>query len=362
MSVNPSILVGDPAPWFVQQGSDAHGDYHFDKAAGRYSVLFFFHSSLESDVTASFERLAAHGSRIDGIHTLFFGVTNDPQDRERLQALSSNPAIRFFWDTDHKVSTLYGFAADTRPFWLLVDPMLRVRAVFPHGPHVIDEILPILAAIPSMMMRETSGPVPALILSDVFEPEFCDRLIRHYKEKGARPSGIFMENTPGRSVPVLDSMFKRRRDCPIEDAHLVNQVQLRITRRIVPEIRKVFQFNATRLERLIIACYAARERGRFGPHRDDTLTAAAHRRFAVSINLNDAFAGGQVTFPEFSPRGLAPPAGGALVFSCGLMHKVDPITQGERFACLTFLYDEEAARIREANWQAARASRRNTAG
>lgn len=355
MSASPSILVGDPAPWFVQKGSDAHGDYHFDKAAGRYSVLFFFHSGGQADVASSLSRLAAQDARIDSIHTLFFGITNDLQDVGRLDALSSNTGIRFFWDTDRKVSSLYGFGPDTRPFWLLVDPMLRVRAVFPHTPQVIDEILAILAAIPAMMMRETSGPIPALVLSDVFEPEFCDRLMRYYTEKGSRPSGIFMEHAPGRSVPMLDSQFKRRRDCPIEDAHLIDQVQLRITRRIVPEIRKAFQFNATRLERLIIACYAAHERGRFGPHRDDTLTAAAHRRFAVSINLNDAFIGGQVTFPEFSPRGLAPPAGGALVFSCGLMHRVDPVTQGQRFACLTFLYDEAAARIREANWQAARA-------
>ena len=354
MSASSSILVGDPAPWFVQRGSDAYGDYHFDKAAGRYSVLFFFHSAGQADIASTLSRMAEQASHIDSIHTLFFGITNDPQDIDRLGALSANPGIRFFWDTDRKVSTLYGFSADSRPFWLLVDPMLRVRAMFPHGPHVIDEILTILAAIPAMMMRDTSGNVPALILSDIFEPEFCDRLIRYYADKGSRPSGIFMENAPGRSVPVLDSQFKRRRDCPIEDKHLIDQVQLRITRRIVPEIRKAFQFHATRLERLIIACYAAHERGRFGPHRDDTLTAAAHRRFAVSINLNDAFVGGQVAFPEFSQHGLAPPAGGALVFSCGLMHRVEPVTQGQRFACLTFLYDEEAARIREANWQAAR--------
>ena len=44
-----------------------------------------------------------------------------------------------------------------------------------------------------------------------------------------------------------------------------------------------------------------------------------------------------------------PPAGGAVVFSCGMLHEVTPITRGRRYAFLPFLYDEAAARVREAN-------------
>ena len=45
----------------------------------------------------------------------------------------------------------------------------------------------------------------------------------------------------------------------------------------------------------------------------------------------------------------APPAGGAVVFSCSLLHEATPVTRGTRYAVLPFLYDEAAARIREAN-------------
>jgi hypothetical protein len=37
------------------------------------------------------------------------------------------------------------------------------------------------------------------------------------------------------------------------------------------------------------------------------------------------------------------------VFSCSLLHEVSPVTAGLRYAFLPFLYDDEAARIREAN-------------
>ena len=38
-----------------------------------------------------------------------------------------------------------------------------------------------------------------------------------------------------------------------------------------------------------------------------------------------------------------------MVFSCPLLHAVSRVTKGRRFAFLPFLYDEEAAKVREAN-------------
>ncbi|MBW8879886.1 MAG: 2OG-Fe(II) oxygenase, partial [Asticcacaulis sp.] len=75
----------------------------------------------------------------------------------------------------------------------------------------------------------------------------------------------------------------------------------------------------------------------------------AHRRFAVSINLNNDFEGGELSFPEYGPRGFKPPVGGAVVFACALLHAVSPVTRGRRYAFLPFLYDDAAAAIREAN-------------
>ncbi|RMG07061.1 MAG: 2OG-Fe(II) oxygenase, partial [Cyanobacteria bacterium J055] len=45
------------------------------------------------------------------------------------------------------------------------------------------------------------------------------------------------------------------------------------------------------------------------------------------------------------------PPGGAVVFSCSLLHEATPVTRGRRYAYLPFLYDDEAAKIRQANLQ-----------
>lgn len=41
--------------------------------------------------------------------------------------------------------------------------------------------------------------------------------------------------------------------------------------------------------------------------------------------------------------------GGAVVFSCGALHQVTPVTRGRRYAFLAFLYGEADAALREAN-------------
>ena len=117
----------------------------------------------------------------------------------------------------------------------------------------------------------------------------------------------------------------------------------------MPEIAKAFQFRVTRIERYIVACYDAADGGHFRAHRDNTTKGTAHRRFAVTVNLNDGFDGGELWFPEFGPRRYRPPAGGAVVFSCSLLHEATRVTRGVRYATLPFLYDDAAARLRERN-------------
>jgi predicted 2-oxoglutarate/Fe(II)-dependent dioxygenase YbiX len=158
-----------------------------------------------------------------------------------------------------------------------------------------------------------------------------------------------MRQVNGKTVGVLNYAFKSRRDYIINDPALISATQARIRRRVIPEILKAHFFKITRMERYIVSCYAADEGGHFQAHRDNTTAGTAHRRFAVSVNLNDEFDGGEVSFPEYGPRSFKAPTGGAVVFSCALLHAVSKVTKGRRYAFLPFLYDEEAAKVREAN-------------
>jgi predicted 2-oxoglutarate/Fe(II)-dependent dioxygenase YbiX len=159
-----------------------------------------------------------------------------------------------------------------------------------------------------------------------------------------------MRDVDGKTVAIIDYGHKRRRDCDIEDERLRHSCMVRIHDRLAPEILKAYQFHATRMERYIVACYDATEGGHFRGHRDNTTRGTAHRRFAVSLHLNTGeYDGGQLRFPEFGRQLYTAPVGGAVVFSCSLLHEATPVTRGRRFMFLPFLYDDAAAKIRQQN-------------
>jgi len=238
-----------------------------------------------------------------------------------------------------------------RRLWLVLGPTLRVLRAFPFEGHDggATAVLDYLSGLPDpSRIAGFEIFAPILVVPDVFEPEICASLISLYERHGGVESG-FVRDVGGKTVAVHDHSHKRRRDYMIEDQDIVAAVQNRMARRVAPEIQKIHQFRATRMERYIVACYDAEDGGHFRAHRDNTTKGTAHRRFAVSINLNADFEGGEVSFPEYGPRSYKPPPGGAVVFSCSLLHAVSTVTRGRRYAFLPFLYDDAAARLRETN-------------
>ena len=90
----------------------------------------------------------------------------------------------------------------------------------------------------------------------------------------------------------------------------------------------------------MVGCYDTRiGRSVSGRHGDNMTRMTANRQFAVSLNLNsgDEYDGGEVRFPEFGRQLYRPVAGGALVFSCSLLHEVVPVTRGRRLGLFTFM-------------------------
>jgi hypothetical protein len=97
----------------------------------------------------------------------------------------------------------------------------------------------------------------------------------------------------------LDASYKRRRDHIVADPELLRELSSVVGRRVLPEVeKKAFAFRATRFEGFKIACYDAATGGFFRPHRDNLMPSTAHRVFALTLNLNDRYDGGQLRFPE----------------------------------------------------------------
>ena len=355
-----NLAPGDPAPWFKQR-SMGNPRYNFDTAAGRYVVLCFFAVVGDEHAKAALEFVRQRRGFFNDVTASFFGVSLSPEDVAEKRIAEQYPGYRYFLDFDGTASRLYGAApreivqgqaqVAVRRLWVVLDPALRVMKVIPFAPDRSDiaQMAALIDGLPPVgryLGFEMQAPV--IVLPNVFEPDFCARLIGLYDSHGGAESG-FMSEVDGKTVGIYDHSYKSRRDYVVEDPAVLKDIQAKVYRRIKPMVHRAHQFNATRMERYIVCCYAADEGGHFSAHRDNTTKGTAHRRFAVSINLNADFDGGEVSFPEFGPRSYKPPVGGAVVFSCSLLHAVSKVTRGRRYAFLPFLYDDEAARLREAN-------------
>jgi predicted 2-oxoglutarate/Fe(II)-dependent dioxygenase YbiX len=187
-----------------------------------------------------------------------------------------------------------------------------------------------------------------LIVPRVIDFPVCDFLVQFYEKLGGKDSGFLLDSA-GETATVVDYRLKRRNDLGIVAPELRDIIRSQIVRRLLPAVERFFQFSATRMDRYIVACYDSAVGGHFYRHRDNVNAGAQHRRFAVTINLNKDYDGCDLNFPEFGSRGYRAPAGGAIVFSCGALHQVTPITKGRRYAFLAFLYGEADAALRETN-------------
>jgi predicted 2-oxoglutarate/Fe(II)-dependent dioxygenase YbiX/peroxiredoxin len=355
-----NLQAGDPAPWFRARTA-LNPRYSFDTVGGRYVVLCFVGSVCDAVGQSMLADIKLSREYFTDEKACLFGLSHDPEDESQNRFLSLTPGIRWFWDFDASVSRQYGAVDHDLPenakpghwrrFWLVLDPTLRImkRVDVTKDSNGSAEVMDFIRSLPPpYRFAGFDVQAPVLVLPRVFEPELCHELIAAYEAHGGEESG-FMRQIDGKTHLIKDKQHKVRRDFMIDDEAMQARTLRNIVRRVSPEIQKIHNFTVSRMERYIVACYAAEEGGHFNAHRDNTTSGTAHRRFAVSINLNDDFDGGEVFFPEYGMRSFKPPAGGAVVFSCSLLHAVTHVTRGKRYAFLPFLYDEAAASIRAAN-------------
>lgn len=263
-------------------------------------------------------------------------------DRKRLrQAGSSSAWLReILLDSEDEIVRGYlDLTGASLPAVFVLDPNQRFFAILT-GPEAMDPdrvTAEIRAAAHADCGRQVQTIAPVLVIPRVLGAEFCADLIARWRNsphtEGLIGTGV-SEGHKGR----VDRSFKRRRDFLVEDAGLQSEILSRVLPRVGEQVQKVYHLEAWTLEQFRIGCYQADEAGFFRVHRDNANDAMRRRLYALTINLNDDYEGGDLRFPEYGRQLFRPPAGGAIVFSCSLLHEVVPVTRGERFAVLSFLY------------------------
>ena len=254
--------------------------------------------------------------------------------------LSGEPPFSFdtFTEPGTAVSEPYGVAS--KPMACLLDENLRILGWcgLADAAGAAAEAAALLAAACGQRQGQlVESPAPVLLVPRVLDEAWCAELISMWRREGAAPAGV-EASLGGRRVDVVAGDRKRRRDHVVGDPGLLRRLTSHAGRRVIPELHKAFAYRASRFEGFKIVCYGAEEGGFFHAHRDNLSPSTSHRRFGLTINLNGGFEGGELRFPEYGPDLYRPPAGAAILFSSSLLHEVLPVTSGERFSLLSFLF------------------------
>jgi predicted 2-oxoglutarate/Fe(II)-dependent dioxygenase YbiX len=247
------------------------------------------------------------------------------------------------------IGVTYGRVLNDQAAALAIAPNLHVLALA--GTETKgDPAAAVLSRAKPVAERRKGGLVtqslpPVLVVPDVFDEADCRRLIEIYKTTGKEFVDPGHNQLQGRKTDVKMRIPEYGRNDRID--HWVcsdetnNIIDRKLVPRLMPEIQKAFNYKVTRHERYRIACYEGARGGSEHGHRDNTLPFVAHRRFAVTINLNsEQYEGAELKFPEFGDAVFKPPSGAAIVFSCSLLHEVMAMRSGARFALLAFLFGE----------------------
>lgn len=355
------LAAGDPAPLFVLPTIEEQEVFLAQQAGTPIVLLFYGNDDLPScrQVAATFRDCMPEFLEVD---TQVISISsNSPLARQKFAQDYQIPFL-LLSDSNNKVSRQYGVCKDgevpenpailtySRTAFLL-DRNLRVVNIYSLV-DPIDAISEILADIKTKLSQESPRQIniqaPVLLIPNVISPEYCRYLINVWETEGNSESGQ-MRQYGDKTIGVLDYSYKIRRDHFVKKPELIDQLDIIMQRRVFPEIRKAFQFPVTRREGYKIGCYDGQRGGFFNRHRDNTTPGTAHRRFAMTLNLNaEEYEGGYLTFPEYGPHLYKPDTGSAVIFSCSLMHEATPVRSGRRFGLFAFFYGDKEAEARNA--------------
>ena len=325
---------GERAPDFVLPIQNGTPTRFYSRAGGGATVLLFCDAD---DTLLRFSE--ALGDCASGAVSIFAvkRAGAEPQ-------VPTGQAIPFpvFSDTEGKVRAAYRLGDEGKTVLFVFDPNLRAlgslalkdaRVAAQKAVSLLD------ASLPRVEPLEIVTQAPVLLIPNVLDEEVCEFLMGVWENQGNVETGV--EQSRGdRRVDTVDDENKRRRDHVVTDEKLLRLLSSTIGRRVMPEVYKAFAFRATRFEGFKIACYDAATGGFFHAHRDNLSPSTAHRRFALTLNLNEGYAGGYLRFPEYGPHLYRPEAGGAILFSSSHLHEVTEVTEGRRFTLLSFLFGE----------------------
>ncbi len=291
------LTPGDRAPNFLLPDQRDVIVSIYDKVDGGPIVALFYPDNRDPGSAAELRKLFDLAPEIvaAGGHVFTIGA-------ESVAALQHLPAkqggdLWLISDGEGKAAAAWGTAG--RLVGFVCDANARIVAVLKPGKTPIAE-----RALGEVRKRPRPAPAampvhaPILVIPDVLDRDFCRYLIDRFERGDNEESGTF-RMIAGKMVHEPNHEAKRRHDL-LATGKLHEEISNLAGRRVLTEIRRAFHSNPQYVEEFKIVRYSADPGGYFRPHRDNTSIGTAHRRFAMTLNLNsEEYEGGELRFPEY---------------------------------------------------------------
>ena len=324
-----------------------------DLIAGRPIVLIFAPGFEEPAGRALLLGFRARAQDFAACQATLVAVTRQTSASNAERRLELDLPFRVLSDLLGEANRVYRpLLGDSRveqgaPFAVVLAPGLRIASLI--GPGETDQVARALAAVQELSAPRKAERVvmhpPVLQIPGALSPAECRYLIALHGRAGTR------WNEPGDpedrhdfKIRVGDHRRSDRIDYVVNDPKINRRLDDKLSQRIAPEIEKAYQYKVNRREPYHIAHYEGRRGGFSIGHRDNPTPDLAHRRFALSINLNQGeFEGGELVFREYGEQRYQVPTGTALIFSSSLLHEVLAVTSGRRFVLLSHLFGDAEA-------------------
>lgn len=318
-----------------------------DHLSGQYLLLAFLNAPDSEQTQSLLRSLAELEPQLSAAGATVLAISAS-SDAARNRVLKHETG--FVWsvacDPSGGLFASYGLhkGQDQADRLVLLTPFRQVRAWFDLDKDASSTLKTIMDLLQNAQAAEElrwSPPhAPVLIVPNVLTREECGKLVESVE---ANTPFMVRRPQPGEiagnyKIPVYEYDRQDRVDLIIKDPNTLAFLDERIFGRVTPMIKKAFAFDVTRREDLHIARYVGAREGYTIGHRDNSSPAGAHRRFALSMSLNEDYEGGGVAFKEFSPKGYRVPAGTAMVFSSSLLHEVQETTSGVRYNLISHLF------------------------
>lgn len=304
-----NLEIGDYIPNFIAKGKNGHLDVQ-SKAHSQFILILTERKSAAHELKST--KAEIHNKIPIYIITGKENLVEDSSD------IFYEPKLKPFFthqDDDHTLI-------------ILVGKNLKIYAIT--RTYDFEQSLnKTLAQIPNNYSSDHDSPAPILIVPNVISKDFCDRLINYAQENRLQGHTVNMQNKSRFHIAPSKS--------------LLNELDDKLSRSLLPEIEKTFYSRITHRETYKICHYDSERQGRFNPHRD-TIDPYRHRRYGFSLALNDNFSGGGINFPEYNDNIISLKIGSAVVFPGSLFHQVSTVQNGIRWVLISFLFTRNEAR------------------